>query len=195
MSTNNFTLAEPVSYSRRRAKSSFALTVVSALTFSVGTYNMNASTGDCSNLLLRNVFANESSCVGDYAMSALFSSEFSHKEQMLKRLESLYADLQYENWDGYGAVPIERLAYENAKKIIECLSGSELKCWNLFPSPNGTLLLSAKNGDVASLSIGNNDFSYAALKDDREIMGKESFDAKRVVKVIENIHLLLDYNA
>ncbi len=194
MSTNNFTLAEPISYSKRRVKSSFALTIVSALTLSVGTYSMSASTGGCSNPTIRNVLANESLCAVDNAMAALFTSEFSHKERMLKRLESLYADLQYENWDGYGAVPLERQAYENVKRIIESLSGSELKYWNLFPSPNGTLLLSAKNGDVASLSIGNNDFSYAALNDESEIMGKESFDAMRVVKVIENIHLLLDYN-
>ncbi|WP_165154735.1 hypothetical protein [Parabacteroides sp. ZJ-118] len=192
MNEMNFKLADPISHSHS-LHSTFVLTVMSALSISMGTYEATAASSapEC-------VVEQSGSSFHDYSLkvglAAELSDDFVSKTRMLQRLESLYSNLQYDNWDGYGASPLEKQAYENTKRVIDSLSGLELKCWNLFPSPNGTLLLSIKNGDVASLSIGNNDFSYAALKGESKMMGQESFEANRVVKVIENIHLLLDYN-
>ena len=74
------------------------------------------------------------------------------------------------------------------------MTGSQLAFWNLFPSPNGTFLLSVKNGDIASVSIGDCEYSFAAMKDGVELIGREKFDSSRALAIVENIHTLLKYN-
>lgn len=193
MSANSFILSEPIAYSRRRPKSTYALTLASVLTLSGTAYSVSTTTGDNSNFKSGNIFNNEI-CSTDVILTQLLSSDFSYKEQMLKRLNNLYAELQYGNWDGYGSVPIETGSYINTKELIKLMTGTQLSHWHLFPSPNGTFMLSAASDDVASISIGNDEFSFAAMKDGIELMGQEKFDAQRATSIIRNIHSLLRYN-
>lgn len=190
MSTCDFVLADPVVNTGHTVRTSFVLTVVSALTLSVGTYEMCLSSSG----LMPEDFSPVSSEAIDASMSALLSNEFSQKENMLNRLEGLFAELQHYGWDGYGAAPLQRAAYLNTRSLIEHMTGSQLAFWNLFPSPNGTFLLSVKNGDIASVSIGDCEYSFAAMKDGVELIGREKFDSSRALAIVENIHTLLKYN-
>lgn len=90
--------------------------------------------------------------------------EKSHKERdyMLKRLSHFLNDLNEENWDEYGAYPIERRSYDNAVGVINNTPEEVLELWNVFPSPNGTISFEFKAREIAAMSIGNSEFSYIA---------------------------------
>lgn len=122
----------------------------------------------------------------------MFEEEFNVKSNMLKRLEQLYADLSTQGWDGYDAHPMEAESYRNMKSLLSLLTGSQLRSWNLFPSPNGTFMLSAKGKRIASVSVGNNGFSYAAMMKSSKMTGMESFNPARAAKVVDNILSFLE---
>lgn len=90
-------------------------------------------------------------------------------------------------WDGSGAMPMEKRAVENVKRLIRAGISSDFKGWVLFPDDNGTLLLQSKEGD-ASFSIGNNSYSFASTKGGKTIV-KESvrFSPKSVLSTIRSI--------
>lgn len=125
----------------------------------------------------------------------MFEEEFNVKSKILKRLDRLYSELNTQGWDGYGAYPMETASYNNMKSLLLQLRGSQLRPWNIFPSPNGTFLLSGKGKKIASISVGNNDFSYAAIFKSSKMTGMESFNPIRAAKVIENILSFLEYDA
>ena len=177
MNMENFILTEPMAYPQRIVKPIFALTIASALSLSSSPYSDYTPT-----------FVHS-----DSEIESILDIEFSTKTKMLLHLESLFAELQYKNWDGYDSYPLETASYKHTKEIIESLSGTQLSHWNVFPSPNGTFLLSAKGKDIASINIGNEEFSYAAMQGTSKMMGKEIFKASRVVQIINNIHILLGY--
>lgn len=113
--------------------------------------------------------------------------------ELLNRLDTLKKSLS-ENWDSEGGLPIEDEAYNNVRDAISNTSGYLLRHWNLFPAPNGTLMLSPKDSCVAGISIGNTDFSYAAyVSDDKQVKGKERFTKEAFQVVLSHIHNLLGY--
>lgn len=122
----------------------------------------------------------------------MFEEEFNVKSNMLKRLGQLYADLSTQGWDGYDAHPMEAESYRNMKSLLSQLTGSQLRSWNLFPSPNGTFLLSAKGKRIASVSVGNNGFSYAAMMKSSKMTGMEPFNPARAAKAVDNILSFLE---
>ena len=193
MSMMEFNMSAPIEIPHNRTKASYVLTVVSVLSLSLGAYNIYAVNNNPTKGSViceqRNGDTNE---VIHDEIDANFNSEFASKAGMIARLENLYGDLQHEGWDGYGSAPLEESSYNNTKKLLELLSGSQLSFWNLFPSPNGTFLLSAKSG-IASINIGNKEFSYAAMKGEIRLMGKEAFDADQAAKVVEHIHSIFRY--
>lgn len=100
------------------------------------------------------------------------------QSEQLGRLEELAA--LKSNWDGEGALPINKAAIKNARAIIDESNDSVLSSWTFFPEVNGTILLQ-KNDNTACVSIGKKDFS--AINDKEEI-NRQPFSAERVVSFI-----------
>lgn len=120
-------------------------------------------------------------------------ADFETKTSFRRRLDYLKSTLKM-NWNGENDYPIEEESYLNTKAAINSLPGRMLKYWNLFPDPNGTLLLSPKDDSIAGISIGNTEFSYAAyVSDDCQLTGKEPFSVDAFNGVIKQIHRLLGY--
>ena len=137
------------------------------------------------------VFAN-AECLSSAISKALYD-EYETQNSILKRLELLKDSLK-ENWDKEGGLPIEEQVFNNAKLALSSISGGMLKYWHIFPNPNGTILLSPKNRGIAGISIGNEDFSYAAyISDSKQISGKEPFSVETFKIAIKQIHRILGY--
>lgn len=191
MNARGFHIAEPV---RCRMATNAAMYVITAvLSLDSGQYNICATTVD-RNIISQNANVdNRFNVAADKYTSTILNSDFASKYAAMAKLDHLFAGLQHEGWDGYSAYPLEKKSYDNTKKVIELLTGAQLSHWNIFPSPNGTFLLSAKSNDIASISVGNSEFSFAAMKGETRLMGKEPFDARRVAQVVEHIHSILGY--
>lgn len=120
--------------------------------------------------------------------------DYEVQTKLLEKLEYLKVALK-DNWNGEGDFPLEERAYINARSAIKSTPGILLKHWRLFPNPNGTLLLSPKGKSVAGISIGNEEFSYAAfVSDDKQISGKEPFNEQAFKYSLMQIHRILGYD-
>lgn len=68
-----------------------------------------------------------------------------------------------ENWDGYGAWPLEIESASNALMLMD-LVGDEIFCrtTNFFPNSNGTITFEWENEEeeIVSVEVGNEYFSY-----------------------------------
>lgn len=107
-------------------------------------------------------------------------------KRTLNRLEELM-QLQ-DNWDGYGALKIEREAYENTKEALVVIAKKTSEPWNLFPNTNGTLLLTAPDRKKASINIGNNEFSFFAMGENKSsVQGMEKFSTENLSTVFGEI--------
>lgn len=130
-----------------------------------------------------------------YPLSALnLCKEFTvrkNTEHTLSRLEEL---MQLpDNWDGNGALPIEQAAYRNTRCAILLIGEKTSDTWKLFPNTNGTLLLTAPGNKSASISIGNEQFSYFAMKKGTPTLkGTETFSAEKLSRVFDQIQAVIN---
>jgi hypothetical protein len=91
------------------------------------------------------------------------------------------------NWDGYGALPVSRKVISNVKQVLGISDDEDWKNWVVGPEPNATLCLVSKK-NKASISIGDNEFSYYSF-----IGGKEegrnhvTFSPKGVLSVMQKM--------
>lgn len=109
----------------------------------------------------------------------------SEKEKMLGKLSNFFCKLNKEGWDGCNAFPIERDSYLNARKIAMDTPDSILRLWNVFPSPNGTISFEFKERNIATMSVGNKDFSYVAIKESGDyIMEQRKFNIDKAVDAL-----------
>lgn len=100
------------------------------------------------------------------------------KNRLISRLMQFKNELK-QGWNGNAELPMEETSVSNALAAIDATSAEEFAKWTVFPSPNGTILFSPTNDFVAGISIGNDEFSYAALGNrGQEIKGKEEFSVK-----------------
>ena len=112
------------------------------------------------------------------------------KERLISRLSEFKSNLKY-GWNGGTELPMEEMSISNALAAIDATASEELVKWTVFPSPNGTILFSPTDDFVAGISIGNNEFSYAALGNKgQEIKGKEIFSVKSFKLAISLINSL-----
>ena len=68
-----------------------------------------------------------------------------------------------ENWDGYGAYPLEIESASNAINFVASFSETELKSLKeIYPNPHGTISFEWVNsmGEELHLEIGNKVMSY-----------------------------------
>lgn len=131
----------------------------------------------------------------DSVNAIIRESTQSVRSNMLVRLSHFFNTLNEENWDEYGAYPIERQSYENAISVVNNTSEEVLKLWNVFPSPNGTISFEFKAREIAAMSVGNKDFSFVARRrGDREVLkNKTRFVIKDAVRALEIMSKHLGY--
>lgn len=100
------------------------------------------------------------------------------KERIVSRILNFKDELK-EGWNGNAELPMEALSVENALAAVNATPSEEFEKWTVFPSSNGTILFSPIDNFIAGISIGNDEFSYAAIGlAGQEIKGKESFSVK-----------------
>lgn len=90
-------------------------------------------------------------------------------------------------WDGADAMPMEKKAVSNMQKLLKKGVSADFREWVLFPDEAGSLLLQSRDGK-ASISIGNNSYSYVYEKNGRLFSGdKIRFSTTSVLDVIRKI--------
>ena len=91
------------------------------------------------------------------------------------------------SWDGAGALPMEKKAVSNLQKVLKQGVSADFRNWVLFPDEAGTLLLQSRDGK-ASISVGNNSYSYVYEKDGKIQSGdKIRFATASMLDVIRKI--------
>lgn len=192
MGNCNFTIVKPA---RQRPKSPVSLFMcLPVLTLCLG----DADNGKTCSVVGRkqrvDVFTG---CMIDQTDNASlfrdYNLSFSEKGLMLERLAKLRSDL-LQGWDGYAGLPMESESYENTRKAISTMTGKALSHWNLFPCPNGTFLLTTKNS-MASINIGNKEFSYAAYRNaEYQAKGILPYTDEGFRAVVYQINTMLGYD-
>lgn len=91
------------------------------------------------------------------------------------------------SWDGAHALPIEKKTVSNMQKVLKLGVSADFRDWVLFPDEAGTLLLQSRDGK-ASISIGNNSYSYVYEKDGKIVSGdKVRFATASLLDVMRKI--------
>lgn len=94
----------------------------------------------------------------------------------------------YKGWDGADALPIENKAIANMQNVLKKCSETDFSGWVLFPDDNGTLLLQSQDKN-ASISLGNNLFSFVCQKGNDIISGENvRFSVTSFLNVIKSIN-------
>lgn len=84
-----------------------------------------------------------------------FASDKVAYNKALEHLNEVYADCQFSNWDGYGAVPISYYTYHKALCFLEALP-SHCPFPEVIPEPDGDLALEWRGGHGKKLSVSLN---------------------------------------
>jgi hypothetical protein len=97
-----------------------------------------------------------------------------------------------ENWDGYGAVPLEVKSASNALKILDKIGTSNIaKVNEIYPNTHGTLTIEFenKNTEKLHLEIGNDSFAYFVELNgvDVSFYNNLSFSNENIKELIGNI--------
>ena len=107
-------------------------------------------------------------------------------------LFEIYRRCAVEDWDGYGALPINENAYTEAIKLIELLPSS-LPMPEITAEPSGEIGMEWRKGKrqifVVSLS-GKNTLTYAGIFGINKAHGTEYFGESIPHVIIENIRRL-----
>ena len=94
----------------------------------------------------------------------------------------------YKGWDGAEANPIENKVIVNMQNVLKKGHDEDFADWVLFPDDNGTLLLQSQNKN-ASISLGNNLFSYVCQKDNDIISGENiRFSVSAFLNALKSIN-------
>lgn len=94
----------------------------------------------------------------------------------------------YKGWDGADALPIENKTIANMQNVLKKCSETDFSGWVLFPDDNGTLLLQSQDKN-ASISLGNNLFSFVCQKGNDIISGENvRFSVTSFLNVIKSIN-------
>ena len=109
-----------------------------------------------------------------------------HDERRKKWGEVWLSNLQA-GWDGAGARPVHKKVVQNVQRVIKAGISSDFQNWVLFPDDNGTLLMQSKDG-MASISIGNNSYSFVCTQDGKIKAGESvKFSPMAVLNTIRTI--------
>lgn len=110
---------------------------------------------------------------------------------LLDRISS-FESLQ-DNWDGYGACPLEKESANNAKQIISYIKQINLSAIDsiseYYPNPHGTISFEWNNGvsGMIGLEIGNHSMSYYIEKSNMDTIYYEQQDVNHEnIKILSN---------
>ncbi len=94
----------------------------------------------------------------------------------------------YKGWDGAEANPIETKVIVNMQNVLKKGHDNDFADWVLFPDDNGTLLLQSQSKN-ASISLGNNLFSYVCQKGNDIIAGENvRFSVSSFLNALKSIN-------
>jgi len=90
-------------------------------------------------------------------------------------------------WDGAQALPMEKKALQNTQRLIKAGESTDFRQWVLFPDDNGTILMQSKDGK-ASISIGNNSYSFVCTKEGKVNAGQNvKFSTASALKTLRSL--------
>ena len=122
--------------------------------------------------------------LGDCSHSAVINAD-----ESLQDLYTIWEECASENWDGYGAMPIDHRSYENALHFAMSLP-LNIPSPEVDVTPNGKVLFTWSEGKrkIFSVIIGNmNELSYAGLYGATQTYGVEYFSDGIPITIINNI--------
>ena len=100
--------------------------------------------------------------------------------QLIQELREIFSECSIENWDGYGALPIQEQAVLEAERFIAVMPAfmSDLE---IVPEPGGDIGFQWSFGENRILTVsfaGTNIITYAAIlgSSERTKFGKEKFN-------------------
>lgn len=86
-----------------------------------------------------------------------------------------------DNWDGYGALPIDGKSIDNVRRVVAILQVVDLKKWQIAPGVNGDIYINYKGTDkLAGILVGASSFTYF-IGDDNNLTGEENVPANPIV--------------
>lgn len=112
------------------------------------------------------------------------------KEDLIEEILSFKSLKQ--NWDGYGAVPVEVKSASNTIKILDKISTSGISKINeIYPNTHGTVTVEFENynSEKLSLEIGNESFAYYIELNSLNVCfyNDLSFSNENIKELIKNI--------
>lgn len=91
------------------------------------------------------------------------------------------------DWDGHGARKVSCHVLNNLRQVLLISDNNDWKYWMISPAPNGSLALQSKR-HAASISIGDNDYSYYSLSgSDEEGESHLKFDPSAFLGLMRRI--------
>jgi hypothetical protein len=105
-----------------------------------------------------------------------------------------FKKLEY-NWDGYGAIPVEKDSINNTINILEKIGDDNISKVNgIYPNTHGTISIEFENNqsEKLNLEIGNTYFAYYLELNglDVKFYNNLIFSHENIENLIKNINLL-----
>ncbi len=125
--------------------------------------------------------------LGDCSQSVVINSD-----ESLQNLYNLWEECANENWDGYGARPIDLNSFNEAKRFIRALP-TTVPDPEVAVDPDGEISLEwyFEPRKVFSVSIGKrNEITYAGLYGLNKTYGREYFDDEIPKEIFHNLERL-----
>lgn len=123
----------------------------------------------------------------DCSQSVIFSAN-----ERLQALYDLRGECASENWDGYGAQPVDSNSFNEAERFIRALPTTVSEP-EVAVDPDGEIALEwyIEPRKVFSVSIGKrNEITYAGLYGPNKTYGREYFDDEIPKAVFDNLDRL-----
>jgi hypothetical protein len=112
--------------------------------------------------------------------------------ESLQELYNLWEECSWENWDGYGAQPVDLNSFNEAERFIRALP-TTVREPEVAVDPDGEISLEwhIEPRKVFSVSIGKrNEITYAGLYGLNKTYGREYFDDEIPKAIFDNLDRL-----
>ena len=145
--------------------------------------------------------SNEATIVRNLADGLIDSVErstalFGNKAAVISELWQLFNECNMDNWDGYGARPIELASIYNAIAFIRALPGA-LAMPVTCPDPDGSVLLEWQRTRLSIFSVNvcaSGRVSYAWLDGTDRGHGTADFNGRQVpIRILNDIQFMADH--